>query len=131
VSRLAEGRRLLEAGVRCAGDISDGLLLDAARTAQACGCAAELWADSVPVDEELQQCFGRDWLKLAAGGGEDFELLVAVAESEVAHLRAEWPDMLAPLSEVGRLREGSGVHLLDERGGIELPLPPSASEHFA
>jgi thiamine monophosphate kinase len=83
------------------------------------------------VDEHLTQCFGRDWLKLAAGGGEDFELLVAVAEPEVAHLRAEWPDTLAPLSEVGRLREGSGVRLLDKRGGAELPLPPSASEHFA
>ena len=131
VSRLAEGRRLLKAGVRCAGDISDGLLLDAARTAQACGCAAELWAGSLPVDEQLQQCFGRDWLKLAAGGGEDFELLVAVAESDVAHLRAAWPDTLAPLSEVGRLSEGSGVRLLDKRGGTEMPLPPSASEHFA
>lgn len=131
VSRLAEGRRLLKAGVRCGGDISDGLLLDAARTAQASGCAAELWAGSLPVDEQLHQCFGRDWLKLAAGGGEDFELLVAVAESEVAHLRAGWPETLAPLSEVGSLREGSGMRLLDKRGGTELPLPPSASEHFA
>jgi thiamine-monophosphate kinase len=131
VSRLAEGRRLVEAGIRCGGDISDGLLLDAARTAQACECAAELWADSLPVDVQLQQCFGREWLKLAAGGGEDFELLVAVAESEVARLRADWPDMLAPLSEVGRLREGSGVRLLDRRGGTELPPPPSAAEHFA
>jgi thiamine-monophosphate kinase len=131
VSRLAEGRRLLEAGVRCAGDISDGLLLDAARTAQACGCAAELWADSLPVDPQLQQRFGREWLQLAVGGGEDFELLAAVAESEAYGLRAQWPHMLATLSEVGRLCVGSGVRLLDRRGGTELPPPPSAAEHFA
>src|SRR5665213_2273848 len=66
-SRLAEGRRLLDAGVLCGGDISDGLLLDAARTARACGCAAELWADSLPVDAPLRDRFGREWLELAGG----------------------------------------------------------------
>jgi hypothetical protein len=39
--------------------------------------------------------------------------------------------MLATLSEVGRLCVGSGVRLLDRRGGTELPPPPSAAEHFA
>ncbi len=35
VARLREGARLLAAGVRCAGDVSDGILVDAARTARA------------------------------------------------------------------------------------------------
>jgi thiamine-monophosphate kinase len=130
-ARLAEGRRLLKAGVLCGGDISDGLLLDASRTALACGCAAELWADSLPVDAQLPQRFGREWLELAVGGGEDFELLVAMAEPEAAHLRAHWPDGLAPLSEVGRLCDGSGVRLLDRRDGTELAPPPTAAAHFA
>ena len=113
VSRLAEGRRLLEAGVRCAGDISDGLLLDAARTAQACGCAAELWADSLPVDPQLQQRFGREWLQLAVGGGEDFELLAAVTESQ-------------GFAVVGRVEAGEGVVTLLAGDPYELP----GWEHF-
>jgi thiamine-monophosphate kinase len=129
--RVAEGGRLLDAGVACAGDISDGLLLDAARTAKASECAVELWAASLPVDEQLKERFGRGWLELAVGGGEDFELLAAVAGADVARLRHDWPAHLAPLCEVGRLVAGSGVRLLDRRDGTELTQPPIAAEHFA
>lgn len=129
--RVAEGRRLLDAGVACGGDISDGLLLDAARTAQASGCGVEVWADSLPVDGQLKDRFSRGWLELAVGGGEDFELVVAVAVADVARLRRDWPAPLAPLSEVGRLVEGSGVRLLDRRDGTELIQPPTAARHFA
>ena len=129
-SRLAEGRRLLDAGVLCGGDVSDGLLLDAARTARACGCAAELWADSLPVDAPLRDRFGREWLELAGGGGEDFELLAAVAQQDAMRLLTGWPAELAPLTAVGMLRAGSGVQLLDRRDGTHLPMPASAAEHF-
>lgn len=129
-SRLAEGRRLLNSGVRCGGDISDGLLLDAARTAQACGCAVELWADRVPADAQLKDRFGREWLELALGGGEDFELMVAVATKEATALLRDWPAELAPLSRVGMLRRGSGLRLLDRRDGARMTTPPAAAEHF-
>ncbi|HWF58266.1 MAG TPA: thiamine-phosphate kinase [Candidatus Dormibacteraeota bacterium] len=129
--RVAEGRRLADAGVRCGGDISDGLLLDAARTARACGCAIELWAEKLPVDAQLAERFGPRWLELAIGGGEDFELLVAVDEADAGRLAGEWPADLAPLREVGRLRSGTGVRLLDRRDGTEMPQPQTAAEHFA
>jgi thiamine-monophosphate kinase len=129
--RVAEGRLLLDAGVRCGGDISDGLLLDAARTARACGCAAELWAETLPVDAHLTERFGPQWLELAIGGGEDFELLVAVPEADAARLVGDWPEGLAPLREVGRLRPGTGVRLLDRREGTEMTQPRTAAQHFA
>jgi thiamine-monophosphate kinase len=130
-TRLEEGRRLLEAGVRCGGDVSDGLLLDTARTARACGCAAELWAAQLPVDAGLRERFSQDWLELAAGGGEDFELLVAVAEAEVPALLQQWPIGLAPLTQVGMLQEGSGLRFLESRGGAELASPRSSASHFS
>ncbi len=129
--RLGEGMRLLQAGVRCAGDISDGLLLDAARTARACGCAAEIWAASLPVDGELRDRFGQDWLQPALGGGEDFELLAALPEADADALLRGWPSRRAPLAVVGRLRLGEGVHLLDRRGGVELPQPAPSARHFS
>lgn len=131
VTRLREGARLLEFGVRCAGDVSDGLLIDVARTARASGCGAEIWVDTVPVDTELAVRFGQDWLELAIGGGEDFELLAAVAEPDLARLLGDWPANLAPLSVIGALGEGSGVRLLNHRGGWEQATPRSLASHFS
>jgi thiamine-monophosphate kinase len=131
VVRLHEGARLLGAGIECAGDISDGILVDAARTAAASGCAAEIWADRVPVDEQLRQRFSHRWLELAVGGGEDFELLAAVAEPHVDRLVRDWPDELAPLTVVGQLTDGSGLRLLSGRAGSELAPPASLAEHFS
>src|SRR5438132_13212423 len=56
-ARLAEGQALAAAGVRCGGDVSDGLLVEAERTAGMSRCGAELWLDSVPVDAELRAAF--------------------------------------------------------------------------
>jgi thiamine-monophosphate kinase len=131
VVRLREGARLLGAGVRCAGDVSDGILVDAARTAAASGCGAEIWVDRVPVDQELHRRFGHRWLELAVGGGEDFELLAAVAEPDLHRLLRAWPAELAPLTAIGTLTEGSGLRLLDRRGGLERTPPDSVAEHFS
>lgn len=130
-TRLREGRELVVRGVRCGGDISDGLVLDALRTARASACAVELWADHLPVDPALVERFGKQWLELAIGGGEDFELVVAVPEHDVGALLRHWPEELAPLTTVGALREGAGLRLLDGPHGVELPLPPSHAGHFS
>src|SRR5205807_1582448 len=87
--RLVEGRLAAEAGVRCGGDLSDGLLADAARTTDASGCAAELWLDVIPVDAALPRAFPSDWVELALGGGEDFELLLAVPPGDLLALHGE------------------------------------------
>lgn len=130
-TRLREGRELLARGVRCGGDVSDGLVIDALRTARASGCAVELWADYLRVDPALVERFGKQWLELAIGGGEDFELVAAVAEREVDPLLRDWPEDLAQLATVGALREGEGLRLLDGPDGIELPLPPIHAGHFS
>jgi thiamine-monophosphate kinase len=131
VLRLREGARLLDAGVRCAGDVSDGILIDVMRTATSSGCGAEIWADRVPVDTELRERFGQDWLALAIGGGEDFELLAAVAAADLAPLQRDWPADLAALSVIGVLGDKPGVRLLDRRGGTEQAKPRSLASHFS
>jgi thiamine-monophosphate kinase len=128
--RLGEGGAFAAAGVRCAGDVSDGLLIDAGRTAAASGCGAELWRDALPVDPELRTTFPDEWVGLAIGGGEDFELLAAVAPAQLREVLDTWPSDLAPLHVVGRLVDGTGVTLLDREGGDALPLPAVASRHF-
>jgi thiamine-monophosphate kinase len=128
--RLGEGRHMAAAGVRCAGDISDGLLVEASRTARASRCAAELWLNSVPAAEGLERAFPETWLELALAGGDDFELLCAAPDEVAAGLLASWPAGLAPLRVVGRLAYGSEVSLLSRQGGAALPLPPARSRHW-
>jgi thiamine-monophosphate kinase len=131
VARIAEGLQLAAAGVRCGGDISDGLLVEVERIAELSGCAAELWLDRLPVDPALVTDFGASWPDLAAGGGEDFELVATVPEAAVGALLESWPVDLAPLTVVGRLTEGATVVVLHHEGGGPAPRPRTSSRHFA
>ncbi|GAC1339348.1 MAG: thiamine-phosphate kinase [Candidatus Dormibacteria bacterium] len=131
VPRLAEGIALREQGVVCGGDLSDGLVVDAGRTAAASGCAAELWLDRLPVGTPLRERFPQEWPELALAGGEDFELLAVVAPARLDALRLAWPSSLAPLSVVGRLVPGNDVQLRSGENGAALPLPAIRSRHFA
>ncbi len=130
LARLAEGRALVERGVACAGDLSDGLLVDVARIAGASGCGAELWLDALPCDPDLPRHLGAAWVEAALGGGEDFELVAAVSPEHLAGLLAGWPADLRPLRVVGRLDGGRGVRLRGREGGEALPLPAVLSRHF-
>src|SRR5262249_24481561 len=130
-ARLREGTALAAAGIGCAGDLSDGLLIDASRTAAACGCAAGLWRDAGPVDPQLPGALPREWVALAPGGGEAFELLAAVPMARLDELLAAWPPALAALTVVGRLLPGEGVHLLEREGSdAEVEPPGVRSRHF-
>jgi thiamine-monophosphate kinase len=129
-ARLGEGQALVRLGVACAGDLSDGLIVDVGRITDASGCAAEIWLESVPAEPGIRTLLGEAWVDAALGGGEDFELVAAVAAERLDGLLARWPGGLAPLHVVGRLTPGSGLRLLDRRDGQEVPLPPVASRHF-
>ncbi|MBV9100076.1 MAG: thiamine-phosphate kinase [Candidatus Dormibacteraeota bacterium] len=129
-ARVSEGQALVRLGAEAGGDISDGLLADATWLAEASGCSAELWVDSLPVDADLREAFGGAWAELALGGGEDFELLAAVRPEHLAALLAAWPAQLAPLTVVGRLGDGAGLTVLEREGGAPLPAPPVSSRHY-
>ncbi len=130
-ARLAEGVALARRGVRCAGDLSDGLAVDAGRIAEASGCGAELWLDRIPADPDLRSVLGEGWPEAAIGGGEDFELLCAVPGDRVSGLLGDWPEDLSPLTIVGRLVVAPGLRLLTAEGGAALDLPAVRSRHFS
>jgi thiamine-monophosphate kinase len=130
VARLAEGLELVSLGVRCGGDISDGLLVELERITDMSGCGAEIWLDRLPVEAALVSDFGSAWPDLAVGGGEDFELVAALPRAAVAALLESWQPGLAPLTIVGCLGEGEGVAVLDREAGATVPPPRTASRHF-
>jgi len=61
-------------------DVSDGLLLDALRLAQASGCVATIDIDSFPLTDAFSQAQGQDREArlFAATGGDDYALLAAL-----------------------------------------------------
>jgi thiamine-monophosphate kinase len=61
-------------------DVSDGLLLDALRLAQASGCVATIDIDSFPLTDAFRQSQGQDREArlFAATGGDDYALLAAL-----------------------------------------------------
>ncbi len=106
---LALGRAI--AGeVRAMMDVSDGLLIDAARLAAASGCGATI--TDVPISAEWAAAHdSADRLK-AATGGDDYVLLFAAPDRPAAA-----PDALP----VGRLEREPGLRLVLD--GTPVPLP--------
>jgi len=77
-ARVALGQAALAAGIRCAIDISDGLMQDLGHVARASNVGIELAAASLPLHPAAIEFLDKQRaLDLALGGGEDFELALA------------------------------------------------------
>ncbi|MFY9350012.1 MAG: AIR synthase-related protein, partial [Sphingobium sp.] len=109
--RLAEGA-LLAPLVTAMMDVSDGLLIDAARLAQASGLAAVI--DHIPLSRALEKARGASTAVqiAAARAGDDYELLFALPRGVTPPVRA---------IPVGHLEAGSGLTLKID--GAVMPLP--------
>lgn len=132
IPRLAEGRYLARSvSVHAMMDLSDGLSTDLARMAAASRCAALI--ENVPVDPQaaaIAAHFGEDPVSYALNGGEDYELLVAVAPRAFEHLSRRYGARFGrPLLRVGRLGEGNGVAVRNP-DGVEA-LHPAGWDHLA
>ena len=89
--RLEAGAALADAGVSAMIDISDGLASDCARLAEESGVMLEVQLAEIPVDEgvdEVAALLGTAGVELAAGAGEDYELLLTVAAEPGTRRRA-------------------------------------------
>ena len=140
--RLREGVALAETGaVRAMIDISDGLLLDLWRLCEACDLGVRLDAGRVPVDPGIAAAVAvatggvgegsQRALGLALAGGEDYELLFAVAQEDtdrVLHGLAEKTGTHATL--IGEFTgHGTSRTIVDEGGQVR-PLDPGGWTHF-
>jgi thiamine-monophosphate kinase len=102
--RLAEGRRLAQAGVTAMIDLSDGLATDAAHLARASGVELTVNIDALPRPPGVDA-------RGAAEGGDDYELLFTIAPERRPHA-----DAAVPVTWVGEVAPGSGLVLLDDEG---------------
>jgi thiamine-monophosphate kinase len=116
--RLAEGRWLgASRNVRAMMDTSDGLSTDLARLAHASGCGATIEHVPVaPAARAVAERTGADPAQWALDGGEDFELLVAVAARAFTHLAGRFEARFGrPLVRIGTAAAEAGIRHADGR----------------
>jgi thiamine-monophosphate kinase len=114
VPRLSEGVALARQGESAVIDVSDGLMDDLGKLCKASGVGAVVRSDRLPADGFLRRAYPNEWLSLALGGGEDYELLFAARAEIVEAVR---PLIDTPVSVIGEIVPAdSGVSVVDERG---------------
>ena len=120
--RLEAGRHLAPL-VGAMMDVSDGLLIDAARIGHASAVAVEIDLAAIPLSAELIEAEGdgRAARLRAAAAGDDYELLFTAPADRAAKLLALAEEIGVPLSRIGRLGQGRGLNLVD--GGERVALP--------
>lgn len=115
--RLAEGRILVQNGVRAAIDLSDGLVSDLAHIGKASHVGARVWVHRLPIHPLVSAAFKEESLGLALSGGEDYELLFTASSDVIARIKAAMP---SPVTVIGEVLSGEPgqVTLYDERGQV-------------
>jgi thiamine-monophosphate kinase len=111
-------------------DLSDGIIGDLPKLADACGLAAHVCVEALPLSKAMRNCVGlgqaRDW---ALAGGDDYELLFAVPANRFTELKGAAEQLNLTLTPIGELHTGAGVTW--SLNGEEFAPSVSGYDHFA
>jgi thiamine-monophosphate kinase len=130
----------VELGLRLPGiasaamDISDGLSADLPRLLAASGLGMVVDVARLPLSAALRAACGAEAWRVAAAGGEDYELLIAAPPAQRAALESAAAATRTPLTELGELHAtgpASAVVPVAWQRGCDLIQPPAAGfDHF-
>ena len=112
-------------------DVSDGLVKDCGRLAQASGLAAALDAALVPLSLPARTAIVHrpELLRSVLTGGDDYEVLAAVAPDQAEAFRTGAAESGVTVTEIGRLAEGAGV-TVTAPDGAPLDVAAGGWDHF-
>lgn len=111
---LLDSGRLLAGHVTAMMDVSDGLLIDAARLAEASGAGVRIDLDAIPLSADAM-AFGADRAARlrAASAGDDYALLFAASLPP--------PQVPDRVTRIGQIVRTPGLQLVDAQGAVPLP----------
>ena len=128
--RVALGAALLGLA-HSAIDISDGLLADLGHILECSGVAAELDFAALPASAALRRLLPDETARACLlAGGDDYELCFTAQASRHGEIAAIALRLGVPLTRIGAIRSGSGLHLRDE-SGKEMAIGKTGFDHFA
>jgi thiamine-monophosphate kinase len=101
-------------------DISDGLASETFHLCASSGCGVRIYEDKLPINPhayETARAFNLDPTLCMLSGGEDYELLFTIDQSEFEKVRN-----LPKLSVIGHMVEDTAEKTLVTKNGVEAPL---------
>ena len=115
--RIEEGQKLAAGCVKCAMDISDGLVADLGHICKASRVGAEINIDAMPVHPAVKCAFGNDSIDMALSGGEDYELLFTATHDIIENIKEQFA---CPVTVIGKITsaDDNNVKLSDSKGKI-------------
>jgi thiamine-monophosphate kinase len=132
--QLRAGHLLRRAGVRCAMDVSDGLLADLAKLCEASAAGAVVHAGRLPLHPAAVALYPERALEWAAGGGEDYELLFAAPPAAMTLALERLAAAGIRATEIGALRERDSRRPLVDvivAAGREIQIAHRGWDHFS
>ncbi len=126
--RVRLGQALVGHASACI-DISDGLLADLGHLLKASGCAARLTTDALPAPDILADLSEEQRWTYQLAGGDDYELLFTLPESQQALLKAWSKALDVSLSVIGSIEKGEGIRCLAP-DGTEFDPKKTGYDHF-
>jgi thiamine-monophosphate kinase len=127
VPRVTEGPTLLLYDVRAAIDISDGLMADLQHLCEASKVGAVINQDKLPVHPLIKKNFSREYIDMALGGGEDYELLFTTNGQIVERLRTS---LSCPVTVIGEIVAGKPEIAVVDSKGNPVSVESRGWDHF-
>lgn len=119
---LAPAQDAARAGLKCAIDVSDGLMQDLGHVCEMSGLGAEVRADSLPLSDHLRAAYPNEAVALACGGGEDYQLLLTGDAETIGRLGDSTGVGLTAIGQMMRAADHR-PRLLDPTGReVEVPV---------
>jgi thiamine-monophosphate kinase len=125
-------RSALLGHARAAMDISDGLVKDFGRLCRASGVGGEIDATAVPLSAAAHAVLAAGGATLAdlITGGEDYEVLAAIAPHEAEKFEAAAAAAGTPVTRIGSIVDGGQGVSVHDGGGRAMSFTRTGWDHF-